>query len=469
MKILPLLVLLLASSAALASDLMQVYDLALQHDPHIKEALANRDAALENRPQSLARLLPSLSAKAQLNRNSVYSKFGSPQLAFIAGARNTGFWNSNGSFNLTQPVYHHELWVQLSQADSLVAEAEANFAAEQQSLMFRTAQAYFNVLLARDTLEFADAEQLALQRELDQAKARYEVGLIPITDAQVAQAGYDQARAAAIAAANDLENAKEALKEIIGELPSELRGLAPEVPLNGPKPDDMEEWNRQAQAANPAIVAAGNSAEAAKKNIDLKFAGHLPSLDLVGVAGFTDTNRPRGIGTEFQQIGMELNVPMFAGGGVNSQVRQARHQYEAAQERLDAQRRAVRRQVKNAFRGILTSIGQVQALKAAVVSTQSALEATEAGFEVGTRTMVDVVIQQRNLYQTFRDYAKTRYDYITNSLSLKQAAGSLQAEDLALINSWLTEAAHPRRLGNGADEADDEGQAAIPRKPKPKP
>jgi outer membrane protein len=462
MKTLLLLAFLFASAAE-AGDLLQIYDLALQHDPKLREALANRDAALENRPQSIARLLPTLSAKGQLNRNSVFSKFGgASQLTFIAGARNVGFWNSNASVNLVQPVYHHELWVQLSQADSQIAEAEANYAAEQQNLMFRTAQAYFNVLLAEDTLEFATAERLALGRQLQQAKARFEVGLIPVTDVQVAQSGFDQSRAAAIAAANDLENAKEALNEIVGEYPGELYGLAPEVPLSGPQPNSIEDWSQRALRDNLGIVAAESSAEAAKKNIDLQFAGHLPSIDLTAAAGFTDTNRPNGIGTEFQQIGMQVNVPMFAGGGVNSQVRQARHQFEAAQERLDVQRRAVRRQVKNAFRGVLTSIGQVQALKTAVASTQSALDATEAGFEVGTRTMVDVVLVQRNLFQNLRDYAKTRYDYINNSLSLKQASGSLRPEDLALVNSWLSAEARPKPPLLDLDAADEEDGGGRP-------
>lgn len=453
MNKLPLLAALwLAAVPAGAQDLLHIYGLALQHDPRLHEAQANRDAALESRPQSIAKLLPTITLQGQLNRNSVLSKFESAQLAFIAGARNVGFWNSSASANLTQPIYHHELWVKLAQADSQIAEAEANFAAEQQNLMLRTAQAYFNVLLATDTLEFATAEQRAIGRQLEQAKARFEVGLIAITDVHEAQAGFDQARASAIAAANDLENAKEALREIVGEYSGDLNGLAADIPLDSPRPDNIEDWSRKALQNNLGIVAAENSAETARKNIDLQFAGHLPTLDLVGSAGFTDTNRPRGISTESQQIGMEVNVPLFAGGGVTSQVRQARHLYEAAQERLDTQRRTARRQVKNAFRGIATSIGQVQALKAAVVSSQSAVEATEAGFQVGTRTMVDVVIEQRNLFQTLRDYAKTRYDYITNSLSLKQAAGALQTEDLGRINSWLSKEARPKRQENDGDD-----------------
>jgi outer membrane protein len=180
-----------------------------------------------------------------------------------------------------------------------------------------------------------------------------------------------------------------------------------------------------------------NRAEVAKQDIDLQFAGHLPTLDMRASAGFTDNNRPFGISTEYQQIGMEVNVPMFAGGGVNSRVRQARHDFEAAQESLDGRRRAVIREVKEAFRNVVSSISQVRALQAAVVSAESAREATQAGLDVGTRTMVDVLTEQRNLFRAKRDYAQARYNYIVNSLRLKQAASILKPEDLALINAWL--------------------------------
>jgi outer membrane protein len=446
-------ILLFGLGSAQAADLLQIYALAVERDPRVREAEARRNAALEARPQGLARLLPTLSMRGQLNRNSVLSKFKSAELVFLTGGRNVGFWNSGASINLVQPVYHHEDWVQLSQTDNQIAEAEANYAAEQQNLALRTAQGYFNVLLAQDTLEFAVAEQRAIEHQLEQAKARFEVGLTAITDVHEAQAGYDQARAGVIVAENQLDNAREALREIVGEYSGDLKGLAVDVPLNPPQPENMDEWDKLAQQDNLDIIASQNRTEVAKKNIDLQFAGHMPSIDVVGSAGFTDTTRPFGIRTEYQQIGMEVNVPMFAGGSVNSRVRQARHEFEAAMENLDGRRRAVTRQVKEAFRGVVSSISQVRALQAAVVSAESALESTQAGFEVGTRTMVDVLAEQRNLFRARRDYAQARYNYITDSLSLKQAASSLMPEDLALINAWLNgeknraEPAHAETLG----------------------
>jgi outer membrane protein len=429
--------LLLASAGASAQDLLQTLELALQRDPRLREAEATRNATLEAKPQSVARLLPSLSLTGELKRNSILSKFEESLLAFIAGGRNIGFWESSASINLTQPIYHHDYWVQLSQADNQIAEAEANYAAEQQNVMLRTSRAYFEVLFAQDSRDFALAEKRAIERQLEQAKARFEVGLIAITDVHEAQAGYDQARANLIQAENQVDNAREALQEIIGEYDIDLAALSEEIPLKGPEPENIDNWSDLAQRSNLNIVAAENRSLVAKKDIDLQFAGHLPTLDLVGSAGFTDTNRPRGIPTEYQIIGMQVNVPMFAGGGVNSRVRQARYQYEAAQENLDGVRRSVKRQVKDAYRGILSAISQVQALEAAVVSAQSAVEASEAGLEVGTRTMVDVLTEQRNLFRTKRDYARARYDYIINSLSLKQAAGTLNPADLAIVNQWL--------------------------------
>lgn len=436
-------VLFAATTYSQAQDLLQTLELALQRDPRLREAEATRNAVLEAKPQSVARLLPTLSITGELNRNSVLSKFEESFLVFIAGARNVGFWDSAASINLTQPIYHHEYWVQLSQADNQIAEAEANYAAEQQNLMLRTARAYFDVLFAQDSHEFALAEQRAIERQLEQAKARFEVGLIAITDVHEAQAGYDQARANVIQAENQVDNAREALQEIIGEFDISLARLIEDVPLKGPEPENIEDWSDLAQQSNLGIIAAENRSLVAKKDIDLQFAGHLPSMDLIGAAGFTDNNRPRGIPTEYQVIGMQVNVPMFAGGGVNSRVRQARHEYEAAQENLDGVRRAVKRQVKDAYRGILSAISQVEALRAAVVSSQSAVEASEAGLEVGTRTMVDVLTEQRNLFRAKRDYARARYDYIINSLALKQAAGTLNPGDLAIVNQWLRLNARP--------------------------
>lgn len=422
---------------AQAQDIITTYEQAVQRDPLIHQAEANRNAALESKPQSIARLLPTMSISAGLNQNWVTTKTSDQVQNNIAGGSKVNFWSSNPVFNLSQPLYRHDLWVRLSQADNQVAQAEAEYEAAFQSLIIRTSKAYFDILYAQDNLEFARMEKQSIERQLEQAKSRFEVGLIAITDVDSAQAGYDQARSGEIKASNELENASEAMRVIIGEFNGEVAALQADIPLNSPEPTDIEIWNQRGQEDNLLIVAATNQAEQANKGIDLQFAGHLPTLDLVGTAAFNENNRPNGTRTETQIIGVQLNVPLFQGGLVNSQVRQARELSKAAQENLDVQRRNATNQVKTAYRGILTSIGQVAALKSAVVSAQSALDAITAGFDVGTRTMLDVLIQQRNLYQVKRDYAKTRYDYIMNSLTLKQSTGLLTRDDLEMVNRWL--------------------------------
>jgi outer membrane protein len=434
-----LLAALLPLNAAQALDLLSIYDQAVQRDPQLRSAEANRNSVLENKPQSVARLLPKISIAGNIARNSVLSKFdkSSGTQSIIAGGANIGFWTSGASVSLSQPIYHHDYWVQLGQADSQIAQAEANYEAEQQNLMLRTAQAYFDILRAQDEVEFAQANKQVIERKLEQAKARFDVGLIAITDVNEAQASFDQATADLFNKENELDNAHEALREILGEFNNKIDRLVEEIPLNRPDPSNMDEWDKRAQESNLTIIAAQNGVEIAKRKIDIQFAGHLPTLDLVGTAAFSDTTRPRGIGTESQAVGMQLNIPLFQGGMVSSQVRQAGHDADAAAEQLDKQRRAVTRETKNAYRGILSSISQVTALKAAVISSQSALDASEAGFEVGTRTMVEVLADQTKLFDAKRNLARARYDYILNSLKLKKASSVLQRQDLELVNRWL--------------------------------
>lgn len=434
---LSLFILALLSFRVEAQDLLTTYDQALQRNPNIRQAEAIRNAALENKPQSVAALLPNVSVISNLNHSWVLTKTGDRIQQNIAGGTQVDFWNSAATLNLTQPIYHHELWVQLSQADNTVAAAEANYEAAQQSLIYDTAYAYFQILYSQDSLEFIRMQRQSIERQLDQAKARFEVGLIAITDVDAAQAAFDQARADEIKAENEYENAKEAMRQVIGDFDGKVTGLLDDIPLPPPEPQNMDAWNEKAQDSNLLIIAAQNQAELSKKGIELQFAGHYPTLDLVGNAGFTDNNRPNGIRTETQSIGMVVKVPLFQGGLVNSKVRQAREQFQSAQEYLDVQRRATTKDVKTAYRGIMTSISQVAALKSALVSSKSALDATEASFEVGTRTMIDVLLVQSKMYQAKQAYAKARYDYITNSLLLKQATGVLMREDVESVNRWL--------------------------------
>jgi outer membrane protein len=415
-------------SSVQAADLLQIYDLALENDAQLRGARASRNAAMEAKPQARALLLPNLSLSAGANRINTDNESGS----------SSEYTSKTASVDLVQPLIRVDYWIQLGQANQQVAKAELEFAAAEQEMITRVAQAYFDVLSAQDSLEFSKAETTAISRQLDQAKQRFDVGLIAITSVHEAQAAYDQSRADLIVAENGLNSAREALREIIKEGAPTLSTLTAELPMNPPEPDDIEQWSSAAQQQNLSILASMKDAAIARKNLSLQNAGHLPTLNLVGSRSLSHTDDlPTRVDSDSSSVGLQLSMPLFSGGAVLSRSREARYELEAAQEGLDAQRRSVERQVRDAYRGVLASISQVEALKASTVSAQSALEATEVGFEVGTRTMVDVLSAQRDLYRIRSSYADVRYNYIMSGLLLKQAAGTLSQEDLVQVNSWL--------------------------------
>lgn len=416
---------------AQAENLLQVYELALQNDAQFRAARAARDSDFESRPQAVAQLLPNLSMSGSADR------IDSKVVNSSTGANSTLYNKNSLTLSLSMPVYRRELWVQLDQADDQIAYAEAVYAAAEQDLIVRTAQAYFNILSAQESLEFANAETAAIGRQLEQAKQRFDVGLIAITAVHEAQAAYDQSRADLIQAENDLDNAREALYEITKVKIKKLATLDKNLVLTKPVPTSIEQWGSKALEQNLSIKAAEKTTDIARSNVKVKQSGHLPSLDLVGSHSRNRYRDSLSSETNTSTIGLQLTVPLFAGGAVNSQTRQARYDLEASQENLDKERRSVIRQVRDAYRGVLASISSVKALKASTVSTRSALEATEAGYEVGTRTIVDVLNSQRDLYRSLKNYANVRYNYIMSGLKLKQAAGTVSEQDLKQITAWL--------------------------------
>lgn len=423
--------LLLGAGSVAADDLARVYALAADNDPGLRAARAQRDANLEAVPLARSRLLPSV----QVNGDAGYTNRDVRDSAI--GSYNDDFGNANAALQVTQPLYRKDLMIQRDQAEDQVAQAAIDYTSAEQDLIFRVTQAYFGVLSAQDTLRYTEADVKAIARQLDQAKQRFDVGLIAITDVNEAQARYDQARADAIIAQNEVDNAVESLLEITNEATGPLAGLRPALSLDRPDPASLDEWTEMALQNNPGIVSAKYDMDIARKQIALRDAGDSPTLDLVGSYGLSRTGSTNGSDANSATIGLQLNVPLYTGGGVSAGTRQARFQYEAAQEVLEQRRRAVQTQVRNAYRGVLASISRVKALEAAEVSAKSALEATEAGFEVGTRTLVDVLDSQSNLFRAQRDLALSRYDYILNTLSLRQAAGTLGPTDVATANSWL--------------------------------
>ena len=303
--------------------------------------------------------------------------------------------------------------------------------------MLKTANAYFNVLAAQDDLTFAISEKKTIARQLEQAQQRFEVGLIAITDVYEAQAGYDQSRSDVIAAENNVQNTKEALKEIIGPYSGELSKLGEILPLPEPVPNNIDEWNTTALNQNLQILVARNESEIIQENIDIQRSGHYPTLDVVGSFGLNDISGNLNARGNTESIGVQLNIPLFEGGAVNSRTREAEYQFTEAKENLIATQRAVTKEVKDSYRGVISAISQVGALKSAVKSGKSSLNATEAGFDVGTRIMVDVLSTTRNYTNAQSKYSKSRYAYILNGVRLKNASSILSVTDLEEINRYL--------------------------------
>lgn len=416
------------------ADLMEVYNLAERSDPQFQQVAANKRAVLEGRPQAYSQLMPSVNLTANTFKNDQETR--------VSGTNIPGGdfeFNSHGyNLNIRQPLFRWDRFLNIKQANSSIREADAQLAAAQQDLMVRVAEAYFNVLAARDSLDFARAEKRSLSRQLDQTKQRFEVGLTAITDVQEARAGYDRAVAAEIAAENEIDNAREALREIAGQYFNNLEPLSDEMPLVKPEPADIEVWTNIAVQENLEVIAARSTVERSRQEVDVQQAGHLPTVDLVTRHGFDSTGGRFGNTTNTTtSIGLELNVPIFEGGFVSSRTREARHRVDEQLERLEQARRQAHRLTRQAYHGVISGISQIKALDQAVLSSETALQATEAGYQVGTRTAVDVVTSERTTFEARRNYARARYNYIVDTLRLKRASGLLSQEDLVQINMWL--------------------------------
>lgn len=430
------LIFIVCASAASADNLLDIYRLAEQNDPQYKAAQATHMAALEARPQSRALLLPSVSLSASTTRDREDIKSSS---SAIFSTETTYSTTSGYSLSLRQPLYNGEYFAQLRQADARIGQADAELAAAEQELIIRVSERYFDVLAAVDNLEFARAEKSAVERQLEQTKQRFDVGLIAITDVHEAQAAYDLAVAQEIDAENQLSSNQEALRELTGRNHKSLANLTDKMQLITPDPANIDKWSETALNQNFALIAAEFVVKAAQDEIKLQRSEHLPTLDITASHGYTDFGGGS-LGareTEDSAIGLQLSMPLYSGGGTNSRVREAVQLLEQSRENLEQQRRATLRQSRDAYLSTTAAIDRVKAFEQAVVSAQSALDATEAGLEVGTRTTVDVLNSRRNLFLAQQNHARSRYDYVLNTLRLKQAAGILGVADLEQINNWI--------------------------------
>ncbi len=433
------------TAPAFAVDLVGIYELAVTNDPQLQAASYRRDATGENVIQARSALLPSLSGSGSMTQGDTQTS-----ISGFGQISDNDIDQETFGLDLRQTLYDHANYKRLDVARGQVGRAEAVYQAAYQDFLVRVAGRYFDVLTAIDGVTFAEAEELALQRQFEQAEQRFEVGLTAVTDVHEARASYDNARARAIVARNRLEDAKEGLRELTGQYFDELDPLQEVLPLVTPDPASAEEWVSIAMTSNPNVLSAQRAVEIADANARLQRSGHYPTLDLSAswneftnneyVARDPETQLPLGtipLTNESLSYSLRLNVPIYQGGYVSSSTRQARYQLNATQQDLDAQQRATLRQTENAYRAVMAGIQQVEAFGQALISAKSALEATQAGFEVGTRTIVDVLIAEQRYFQAQRDNSTARHTYIVDHLRLKAAAGVLADTDLRAVNQIL--------------------------------
>ncbi|NKI76125.1 outer membrane channel protein TolC [Dickeya sp. CFBP 2040] len=436
-KLLPLLIslgLVGFSAASQAEDLLQVYQQAKTTNPDLRSAAANRDAAFEKINEARSSLLPQLGLGADYTYNSGY--------------RDRKDVNNNvtsASLQLTQSIFNMSLWRSLTLQEKQAGIQDVSYQTSQQTLLLNTATAYFNVLRTIDALSYVSAQKKAIYRELDQTTQRFNVGLVAITDVQNARAQYDSVLANEVTARNNLDNAMENLRQVTGQFYPQLAALNIEH-FSQQKPDAVNGLLKEAENRNLSLLSARLSQDLAREQIRSAESGHLPTLNLTASTGVTNTNYSGSrvaasnltdtyVGQN--QVGLSLSVPIYSGGGTSSKVKQAQYSFVASSENLESAHRSVIQTLRSAHNNISASISSVNAYKQAVVSAQSSLDAMEAGYQVGTRTIVDVLDATSTLYNAKQQLSGARYDYLINQLNLKQALGTLNEDDLRTLNAML--------------------------------
>ncbi|MGY0616616.1 outer membrane channel protein TolC [Vibrio sp. FJH11] len=420
------------SASSYADSLAQIYDLAKQNDPQLLSVAAQRDQAFEAITSSRSALLPQINLTAGYNLTRGDVEYDSS--SDVSNDSN----DLTAGINFSQELYNRASWITLDTAEKTARQADATYAATQQSLILRVSQAYFEVLRAQDNLVFVRAEKAAVGRQLEQTKQRFEVGLSAITDVHDAQAEYDAVLADEVLAENDLINSYESLREITGQEHKNLNVLDTDRFSASGSNSPAEALIDEAKEKNLSLLSSRISQDIARDNISLASSGHLPTLTLDGGYNYGDTSHSSSdYTTDNVNIGVNLALPLYTGGRVTSETKQAEYAYVAASEDLEAQYRSVVKEVRAQNNNINASIGALKAYEQSVVSAKSALEATEAGFDVGTRTIVDVLDATRRLYDANRNLSNARYDYVLSRLQLRQAVGTLSEQDIINIDSGL--------------------------------
>jgi outer membrane protein len=426
------LLLVLASAPTRGATLEEIYNLAVQNDPQLGAAQASFLSRNEVVAQSRAGILPNISLVGQSSDN----RRTFPTNPSVPTAR----FNDHGwAAVLSQPLFRLDRWYQFQQAKDVQSEAVANFASEQQALLVRVAESYFQILEAEAGLSASNAERDAVQRQLEQVQQRFDVGLVAITDVLESQAAFDSSTVTVIQAEGSQSSSFEPLVRLTGSIFTDVNGLAENFPVKYPEPQNEDSWAETALENNYSLKAAQERLNAAEKGLKLAKTGHYPTVDAQVTYGHQVSGGISFLGNKIDQRSMEVkvNVPLYQGGGVRSQVKQARFNFEAAQKNLDLNQRLVVERTRNLYTAVNTDVAQVRARLRGIESSQSALDATQTGYEVGTRNIVDVLNAQRNLYLSQFQYASARYLYVLDTLRLKQEVGTLNPDDLYDLNQFI--------------------------------
>jgi outer membrane protein len=429
---------LLAAQPAVSMDLVDTYRKALSYDSGIATAQATFEAQQAASDISRSALLPQIIGFGEANHTDVDGP-----------NQDTSYKTFAYGVRLTQPLFRAEEWFRYDASQFRTEAARADYNLAQQQLILDVASAYFGVLRAADSLTVSRSAEAAFQRQYDQAQERFDVGLIAITEVYEARATYDASKSQRIAAESDLAIAREQLARLTGEYKESLNNVRRNFPLARPEPMDPAAWENLALDQNWQIQSAIYDLNSTEANLKTAKSGHLPTLDLNASYGKTDIDgldqgaslQGSRDGTTEGQIGITLNVPLYLGGGTQAGVRQQRSLVTAAEQTLKTVRRDVRVNTRSLYWTVNTNIESASALEQTIISRRSALDATRAGYEVGTRNIVEVLDAERNYYVALRDFANARYDYVVNSLQLKQSAGTLNPQDLADLNNWLSASA----------------------------
>lgn len=410
------------SAGSQAGELADIYNLALANDPQLKAAQASYKAGSEVEEQSRAGLLPNLSLSA--NTTSI-------------DAETASFNNHGYTLSLSQPVFDASAWFSFKQGKALSEQAALQFELEQQNLILRTVEAYLGVLRANSALATSEAQERAIKRRLDQVNAQFEVGLIANTDVQEAQASYDNARVARISAEGDLDNSYEALERLTSQSYSGVSQLSNDYPIEPPTPTDANAWVKKAWQGNLGLKIADQNSEAARRAAKAAHAGHYPTLSLTASHDYDEGTAVSDVSSETNSIGLTLSMPIYSGGATSSKSRELEQRLIEAQQNREDTLRGVTQSTRSLLRNLRTGSLSVKALQQSIKSSQTALEATEEGYKVGTRNVVDVLQAEQQLYASQLEYANARFNFVQDLITFKQQLGTLSPDDINELDGWL--------------------------------